>query len=721
MIKALGKTLAVLMLTLMVGVMATYASGKMQVKIGERVDLFADTQNPSATLKWIVKQGTDILSTQTTRNFTFQFPTQGEYSVNLTATSGKDVESTTVDVLAGDLYSNTTTQEGGEAGATGSAGNGTPLRITLETLPPETPEKTIHLLGDSGKVSFNLDKSTGDILEYRIDRNIFLDSDGNGVADDDIDNANDNSYLNGQTWQTEYKSGESPKIVAEITLVDKSGRKAKEQVQIVFDPVDNTGDPVAVLDVSPAPDPQDNLVHLYNDPQKVTFYSRNSKGKILEYRIDKDVSKDSDGNGNPADDIDNLKDPSFKTGDVWETDYAKSDFPASGQIIAQLTVVGEGGKGSLVQKGLVFGAKPIPPGASLADQGGVRLTADKDFVVKGDPITFTVLGLAQAPDQYTFGWDFNGDGKAEQETEGVNTVQNIYDAAGVYTVKVHITDKQGNTADKDLEIVVKDTIVTKADFSSETNGNTVQFKDLSTAAIALSDKTLTYQWSFGDTDPAGYESQRSQIGLSAPVYTYSKAGKYIVTLTVTDTDKVTDSKSAEVEIAQDLAAPAEVAPAQGTAPATPTAPAAAGGGSFVLKIVKGVLYLILIIIALLILAIGTTLAVFKAKNPSLTFEELVDELKNKILSLIGAHDFDGQEAPEALPKMPTSPLRPRASEEKPVSNPSVPAPAETPAWAKNKDIIEGEVEEDKKGDSDKTPPPPVNEQGPTPDWLKNVK
>ncbi len=724
MLKGLGKTLAVLMLTLTLGVMVTYASGKMQVKIGERVDLFAETQNPSATLKWIVKKGTEILSTQTTRNFTFMFPAQGEYTVNLTATAGKTVENTTVSVLAGDLYANVPS-EGGE-GTVGPVGNGTPLRITLETLPQETPEKTVHLLGDSGKVGFNLEKSTGEILEYRIDRNIFLDSDGNGVSDDDIDNANDNSYLNGQTWQADYKSGESPNIVAEATLVDKSGRKAKEQVQIVFDPLDTTGDPIAVLDVSPVPDPQDSMVHLYNDPHKVTFYARKSKGKILEYRIDKDILTDSDGNGNKADDIDNLNDPSFKTGDVWETEYPKSEFPASNQIIAQLTVVGEGGKGSRVQKGLMFGSKPIPPGASLADQGGVRLSSDKDFVVKGDPITFTVLGLALAPDQYTFAWDFNGDGKAEQETEGVNTIQNIYDAAGVYTVKVNITDKQGNTAEKDLEIVVKDTIVTKADFSFTVDGNTVQFKDLSTVSINLSDKNLSYQWSFGDTDPAGYESQRSQIGLSDPVYTYSKSGTYIVTLMVTDSDKVTDSKSAEVEIAQDLAQPGVTTPAEAT-PAQPAQTAPVSGGSLVLKILKVILYLILIIVALLILAIGGILAVLKAKHPSLTFEELVDELKNKILSLIGAHDFEGP-SPEALPRMPTSSPRPHAPEPSSSDASEASAPQVTePAWAKKKDIIEGEVEpstgpgSDEKKDDNSTKPRPVNEQGPTPDWLKNVK
>jgi PKD repeat protein len=704
MLKSLWKTLAVLAISLTMGVTGAWASAKMQVKIGEMVDLTAESQNPSASFKWIVKRGEEILSTQTARNFSFIFPTQGEYVINLNATSGKSVENTIINVMVGDLYPSVA-QGGSEPGAS-TTGGGTPLRITLETLPVMDIQKSVHLLGDSGQVSFNLEKSLGEIVEYRIDRNIFADSDGNGVSNDDIDNANDNSYLTGQTWKTDYKSGESPKIVAEMTLVDKAGRKAKQQVQIVFDPVDTKGDPLAVLDVSPEPDPKDNLVHLFNDPHKVSFYARKSKGKILEYRIDKDTFTDSDGNGNPADDIDNLNDPSFKTGDVWETEYTKTDK----QIIAQLIVVGEGGKGSRVQKGLIFGTKPIPVGAALSEQGGVRLTADKEFVMKGDPITFTVQGLALALDQYTFGWDFNGDGTDEQETDGINTIQNIYDAAGVYTAKVKITDKQGNTAEKTLEIVVKDTVVTKADFSFEINGNTVQFKDLSTALMSLADKTLDYQWSFGDTDPAGYESQKDQIGVASPSYAYSKAGTYIVTLTVTDKDNVTDSKSAEIKIEQDLA-PAEGQPVEQT-------PAATGGtgGSFILKLIKVVLYLVLIIVALLVLTVGGVLAALKAKHPTLTFEELVEELKNKILSLIGAHDFESPVSPEGLPKMPSA--TPHATMHEEVSATQTTGGAEAPAWTKKKEIIEGEVEKD---DEPKGPPPPVNEQGPTPDWLKNVK
>lgn len=708
MIKWFRSATVVLALTLLLGVSGAWASGKMQVKIGERVDLAADSLNLGASFKWVVKKGTEILETQTTRNFSYIFPSQGEYMVNLTATGGKVVENTTVEVLVGDLYRAPVAE--GEEATTGGPTGQAPLRLTLETLPPMTPDRTVHLLGSQGRVSFLLDKSVGDITEYRIDRNVFKDSDGNGVSNDDIDNAQDTSYLTGQPWSAEYKSGETPKIVAEVTLVDKTGRKAKGQVEIVFDPLDQTGDPLAVLEVSPSPNPKDNLVHLYEDPQTVSLYARKSKGKILEYRIDRDVFTDSDGNGNPSDDIDNRDDPSFKSGDVWQTSYAKTDK----QIIAQLIVVGEGGKGSRVQRGFVFGAKPTAP-LTPEETGGLRLTADKEFVMKGDPITFTVEGLPGKADSYVFSWDFDGDGTVDQETEGQSTVQTLYEVPGVLTAKVKVTDTQGNSESRDLEIVVKDTVMTKADFSYEVSGNTVTFKDLSTVALNLSNKTLSYEWSFGDTDPAGYEAQKGQIGLQNPTYTYAKAGKYLVTLTITDADQVTDSRLSEIEIAQDLTPSEGGAPTEGEQPAEGGAPAA--GGSFILKLLKVFLYLILIVIVLLVLVVGGFLAFLKAKHPELTFEELVEEAKNKAMGMIGLHDFEahpGVAHHEALPTMPSTPATPH--EETTAGTEST-----QPAWAQKKDIIEGEVEEEKKDDNDKTPPPPVGEQGPTPDWLKGVK
>ncbi|MCK5602343.1 PKD domain-containing protein [Candidatus Pacearchaeota archaeon] len=753
MIQFLKKLSAVTLITLIVGVSSVMASGKMEVKIGNRVDFVGESSNQSVDYKWVVKKEDEILKTQTGRNFSFQFPLQGEYSVNLTATFGSKVESTTIHVLVGERYPRPYSDELPADEVTG----GLPLKINLETLPMRDGEGQIRLLGD-GKASFLLEQSIGNILEYRIDRNIFEDSDGNGVANDDIDNADDDSYLTGRSWQTAYEVGESDKIVAEITLVDQGGRKVKEQVQIVFDEMDESGTLSAILESSPSSDSEDKMIHLYHDPHTVSFYSRYSTGKVLEYRIDRNIFEDSDGDGNPENDIDNIDDISFKTGDVWNTNYNKTDE----QIIAQLIIVGEGGKGSRVQKGVVFGEKPVPPAPTLDEvaETGIRLTSDKDFIVVGDPITFTVKGLQLGLEEYTFGWDFDGDGEVDKSIEGMDFVEHIYDLPGVFEVKVIITDQEGNSADRILEIVSKDTVLTKSNFTFEVSGNTVHFTNLSTANSSLANKSLDYQWSFGDTDPQGFEDQRSQINTENPTYIYKNAGKYIVTLTITDADDVIDVISSDIEIDTGVI----LTPEDNVF--TDDSSAEKKGGSLFVKLLKILLYLILIVVLLIVLVVGGFLAFLKVQHPDLTFEELIDEFKAKILTMIGVHEAVSPSTPSSDPMTPIDPIpldddsseesssEPKVQPEE--TPPSTEESGPTPSWMKDDNVIEGETvdepsseasvepvadeapiptdeapsTESKPQDDNQTPPPtsgptpetdaPASEKGPTPDWLKNV-
>lgn len=540
-------------------------------------------------------------------------------------------------------------------------------------------------------------------------------------------------------------------------------KKIKEQIEILFEERDETGPLAARLDVSPSADLEDGLVHLYDDIHRVGFYSRRSTGKILEYRIDKDIFTDSDGDGDPKNDIDNVDDSSFKTGDVWETEYSKTDE----QIIAQLIIVGEGGKGSRIQKGLIFGSKPPPPELVYEDvPEAIALTADKTVVVKGDPIFFEVTGLQLAFDEYTFEWDFDGDGEVDKEIEAQNVVEHIYEEPGVFEVKVMIVDTKGNKAEKTIDIISKDTQVTAADFFFTLDGNTVYFEDFSMVTTGLANKDLDYVWGFGDTDEAGYEEQRDQIGRENPVYTYNKSGKYVVTLTVTDADDVTDTKSLEVEIEQDLITDEPI-----VIPADEEPAMEREGGSTIVKLIKILLYLILIVVALVFLIVGGFLVFLKVQHPDLTFDELVDELKAKLLGMMGVHEMGAPGAPgqpgptPPAPPAPVAPTPPPAPEAPPAPAPEAPVEppvaesGPTPAWLKDKQVIEGEVEEEpspaasappapptapapatapppteEKADDDQPPTPPAppaggptgetdapaSEKGPTPDWLKGV-
>ena len=713
------KIIAIFILTLLVGATGVLASGKMEVKIGDTVTMQAKSSVISETYKWVVNKGKSILSTQTGQNFSYKFSTQGEHIVNLTSTSGSTIKNTPINVLVGEKYKTAVTTKQG----TGTSGTAGPY-LVLETLPQRDSNKQVVLYGNSGKVHFLMERSVGNIIEYRIDKNIYVDSDGNGTANDDIDNSGDNSYLTGSSWSATYKKDAS-KIAAQITLVDKKGQKATDQVAIVFQDKSTAGDLTAILDASPAPNAKDGMVHLYKDTHKVAFYARRSTGKIVEYRIDKNIFVDSDGDGDPKNDIDNLKDISFKNGDVWTTSYKKT----KNQIIAQLIIVGEGGKGSRIQKGIVFGEKPKPPAPSLSDknvQTGIYLSSDKSVVTKGDPIAFTVKGLSLGLSEYTFKWDFDGDGKVDKEVSGSNTIKHSYSKPGVTKVKVLITDKKKNKAEKTLSITVKDLIPTKADFTYSVSSGKVTFTNISTASQSLSNKTLTYKWSFGDTDSTNFTKQKTQATVTNPTYTYVKAGKYIVTLTITDADKVTDTKKATIDIKTGTVTQNTTKDTKKT-PVTTTKKSS----SVIGKIFKIILYLIIIVVALILLIVGGFLIFLKVQHPELTFEELVDELKVKILTKIGAYDENGAkkagqpkpaeaEVAEVAPADDTATtsgdavgdadLHPdneddnnttetttEESDEKPSKHDFVPAeeaPANaegpTPSWMNNKDVIEGE-------------------------------
>ncbi|MBU0727696.1 hypothetical protein KKA95_03350, partial [Patescibacteria group bacterium] len=747
MFKNFIKLSALVIMLLLLPIVSIQASGKIEAKLGSKVTLQAEETNVGSNYKWVIKKGSEIITTQATSILSYTFVEQGEYNVNLVETDPKNnIKTTSVMVLVGDRYPRPT-EEGETVTDTKKPG---PLVVELTTLPKMQEDGSVQLLGD-GKVLFDIEVTRTDVLEYRIDKNIFADSDGNGTANDDVDNASDDSYLLGGIWQTEYSTEESSKIVAEITLVTSGGEKAKQQVEMVFaDNVRKEGNPVAILDVLPYPSNEDQLVYLYDNEEEVGFYSRRSEGDITEYRIDRNIFVDSDGDGNPENDIDNVNDISFKTGDVWKTTYKKTDQ----QIIAQLIVVGAGGTGSRVQRGLWFTDKPKPTIEVISAEEDIRLSADKTFVLKGDAITFAVEGLPGAITEYTYTWDFDGDGEADKETEAENTITHIYEIADIYDAKVTITDLEGNFVDRTLEVLVKDVIATVSDFTFEIDGNKVMFTNTSTVALNLADKSLDYKWNFADTEAENYEDQQDQITEKDPEYTYTKAGTYIVSLTITDSDDVIDTKTAEIIIENDFV-PTEIT---GDGEIIGEAGVEKEGGSLIVKILKVLLYLILIIIILLILIFGGFLVFLKVQHPDLTLEELVDEVKIKILGLMGIHDMLEEPTPinEPVDEQIDEPVEEEAEksdEEAPAEEPELAKETgPVPDWMKGvsdkpapsapeKEVIEGELEEETPAPAEEPIPkaiptepapetpkegskPPKGDapldkpDGPVPDWLK---
>ena len=700
MIRFFIKSSAVLLLILLF-TFSAHASGKIEVSLNQKLTLKVEELIPNAAYKWILKKGKDIVSTLTNTLFNYEFTEPGEYEVNLITTlPDGTIRTTSLAVLVGQKFPRPGEKE--EAAKDASLFN-------LETL-PTLKDGRVHVVNQSS-VMFNI-KGGPDVLEYRVDQNIFEDSDANGTANDDVDNSADDSYLKGGHFEADYDPAKTKKVVAEVTTVARDGKKAKKQVEIIFDGIpEKSVSPVAILETLPAPSASSQVVSLFGEEAEVGFYMEKSQGNLVEYRIDKNIFADTSGDGDPANDIDNRNHPSFKTGDVWKTTYQKTD----GQIIAQLIVVGADGKGSRVQRSLAFSDQSISDNAD--SQAGIRLTADKPFVLQGDPIRFSVEGLLLSLDSYTFQWDLDGDGFVDKEVQGASTLDHIFSAPGNFKVTVAIADKENHSGERSLEITVKETVKTAASFEFKVEGNTVHFTDQSTASLNLANKTLQYQWSFGDSDEANYEKQKNQTGEANPVYTYVKAGNYFVTLTVTDADQVVGTQTAEVAIAQDL----ESAPEEEKAEPAETESSPSSSTGLIFKILKIILYIVLAILAMIVFFLGGFMIFLKIQHPELTFDELLDEFKVKLLGKLGIDEDMIEHETHAEPMVIEPQVAPAPAPAPKAAPAPTPAPAPAPKAAEP-EVLEGEVTEEK------TIPPPhppatgelAKPEGPVPDWLKGL-
>ncbi|NLU55872.1 MAG: PKD domain-containing protein, partial [Methanosarcina thermophila] len=126
-----------------------------------------------------------------------------------------------------------------------------------------------------------------------------------------------------------------------------------------------------------------------------------------------------------------------------------------------------------------------------------------------------------------------GDGASSTEQNPSHT----YSTAGTYTVTLEASNANGTDSKSSTITVLRQPVPPVADFSSSvTEGYaplTVQFTDLSQNAAEWS-------WDFGDGASSSEQS---------PSHTYSAAGSYTVTLTVSNADG-TDSKTGGISVAE---------------------------------------------------------------------------------------------------------------------------------------------------------------------------
>ena len=142
-------------------------------------------------------------------------------------------------------------------------------------------------------------------------------------------------------------------------------------------------------------------------------------------------------------------------------------------------------------------------------------------VCVGTPINFTDASTPGAVPIVSRTWDF-GDGASSNDLNPIHT----YNAAGTYTVTLVVTDQNG-VADPEVKpayIIVHP--LPQTDFTFTGNGCTVPF-DVTFSNASVAGPNITYDWNFGNG--------QTSTATNPPAITYSTAGTFPVTLTVTNT------------------------------------------------------------------------------------------------------------------------------------------------------------------------------------------
>jgi len=129
-------------------------------------------------------------------------------------------------------------------------------------------------------------------------------------------------------------------------------------------------------------------------------------------------------------------------------------------------------------------------------------------------------------------WNF-GDGDGSSSTAPSHN----YAAPGSYTVTLTVVTNQGCSDSAQMDILMSDLPIAEFTFSNVCLGDVINFTDSSTTSDFGS--ITNWEWDFDDGETSS---------LLNPTHTYSTAGTYLVSLTVTSADGCTDTATHEVTI-----------------------------------------------------------------------------------------------------------------------------------------------------------------------------
>jgi PKD repeat protein len=187
-------------------------------------------------------------------------------------------------------------------------------------------------------------------------------------------------------------------------------------------------------------------------------------------------------------------------------------YAAAGTYTVTLTVTDSEGAATQASTTATIVA-PLP----LTASAGSAITTNE-----GSSVTF--VGTASGgTGTLTYSWTFGDGGTAS----GSLTPTHTYASDGSYTAKLTVTDSTGATTGSTVAVTVNNVAptVNPGGPYSGSPGTSISFTG--TGSVPDTADTLTYSWNFGDGSTSTAQD---------PTHSYTTAGNYSVTLTVTDSE-----------------------------------------------------------------------------------------------------------------------------------------------------------------------------------------
>jgi PKD repeat protein/Flp pilus assembly pilin Flp len=215
---------------------------------------------------------------------------------------------------------------------------------------------------------------------------------------------------------------------------------------------------------------------------------------------------------------------------------ASHTFSAAGQYNVSLTVTDDDGASKTLSK-LVN----VTTGSTTGSSGNVSPTANFSSTCTNLSCSFTSTSTDSDGTIASASWTF-GEPASGSNTATGNSASHTFAAAGNYTVSLTVIDDDGasRTFSKTVTVTTGSTtgsgnVDPVANFASNCTALTCTFSDSSTDDGTI----VTYAWAFGDSTTGN---------VASPSKTYSAAGTYSVTLTVTDDGGATNSVTKSVTV-----------------------------------------------------------------------------------------------------------------------------------------------------------------------------